>query len=237
LNEPQSAEGWAGTENWAGKENPPHLVAGWSRSPSEHRSLYVRGSRAAKLRQLVFPSRQGLPPDHPRGALAATWPLRHQLEGTPVMGTMTLAAGTHLAATTTASKGNPEYTFLILAVLIGLFYFLIMRPQRNRQRKAMATQSQVMPGQRVRTTAGMYGTVVSGDDRDVVIEIAPGVQVTMLRRAIMEVVDDDQSLSDPIDDVEQHSDNQGDEWDVKNDDWNVKDETPSDDLDLKDRNA
>ena len=160
------------------------------------------------------------------------------------MGTMRLAAMPHLAAASThvlaAAKkatGNPAYTFLILAVLIGLFYFLIMRPQRNRQRKAMQTQSQVMPGQRVRTTAGMYGTVVSGDDRDVVIEIAPGVHVTMLRRAIMDVVSDDQSLSDPVDDVQQHSDNQGDDWDVKNDDWNVKDETPSDDLDLKDRNV
>lgn len=150
------------------------------------------------------------------------------------MGTMKFAAG-HLANASTASKGNPAYTFLILAVLIGLFYFLIMRPQRNRQRKAMATQSQVMPGQRVRTTAGMYGTVVSGDDRDVVIEIAPGVHVTMLRRAIMDVIADDQPLSDPVEEVEQHSDNQGDDWDVKNDDWNVKDETPSD-VDLKDRN-
>lgn len=152
------------------------------------------------------------------------------------MGTMTLAAGMHIAAPATTSKGNPAYTFLILAVLIGLFYLLIMRPQRNRQRKAMQTQSQVMPGQHIRTTAGMYGTVVSGDDRDVVIEIAPGVHVTMLRRAIMEVVADDQ-LSDPVDEVEQHSDNQGDDWDVKNDEWNVKDETPSDDLDLKDRNV
>ena len=35
-----------------------------------------------------------------------------------------------------------------------------------------------MPGQRVRTTAGIYGTVISGDDRDVVVEIAPGVEVT-----------------------------------------------------------
>jgi len=150
---------------------------------------------------------------------------------------MTLAVGTHLAAPATTSKGNPAYTFLILAVLIGLFYLLIMRPQRNRQRKAMQTQSQVMPGQRVRTTAGMYGTVVSGDDRDVVIEIAPGVHVTMLRRAIMDVISDDQPLSDPVDEGEPHSDNQGGDWDVKNDDWNVKDETPSDDLDLKDRNV
>jgi preprotein translocase subunit YajC len=101
------------------------------------------------------------------------------------MGTMILAAGT------TSKSGNPAFTFIILAVLVGLFYVLIMRPQRNRQRKAAQTQSHVMPGQRVRTTAGIYGTVVSGDDRDVVVEIAPGVEVTMLRRAIMEVVADD----------------------------------------------
>jgi preprotein translocase subunit YajC len=101
------------------------------------------------------------------------------------MGTMILAA------TSTTSRSNPAYTFIILAVLVGLFYLLIMRPQRNRQRRAMQTQNQVVPGQRVRTTAGMYGTVVSGDDRDVVVEISPGVQVTMLRRAIMEVVPDD----------------------------------------------
>lgn len=108
------------------------------------------------------------------------------------MGTMILAA------TTTKSGGNPAFTFIILAVLVGLFYLLIMRPQRNRQRKAMQTQSQVMPGQRVRTTAGMYGTVVSGDDRDVVIEIAPGVEVTMLRRAIMDVVGDDAATGEAM---------------------------------------
>ncbi|MGI9008015.1 MAG: preprotein translocase subunit YajC [Streptosporangiaceae bacterium] len=108
------------------------------------------------------------------------------------MGTMILAAGS------TKSGGNPTFTFIILAVLVGLFYLLIMRPQRNRQRQARQTQSQVMAGQRVRTTAGMYGTVVSGDDRDVVIEIAPGVEVTMLRRAVMEVVSDDAATGDAM---------------------------------------
>jgi preprotein translocase subunit YajC len=98
--------------------------------------------------------------------------------------------GTTFLAASNSSSGGSAFTFIILAVLVGLFYVLIMRPQRNRQRRAMQTQSQVMPGQRIRTTAGMYGTVVSGDERDVVIEIAPGVQVTMLRRAIMEVVSD-----------------------------------------------
>jgi preprotein translocase subunit YajC len=141
-----------------------------------------------------------------------------------------------LAAASTAHKSNPAFTFIILAVLIGLFYVLIMRPQRNRQRKAAQTQSAVMPGQRIRTTAGMYGTVISGDDRDVVIEIAPGVQVNMLRRAVMEVVSDDAVPSD--EDMPSHEDIVADEAEYA-DPEPEQDETPSaDGPDLKkDRNV
>lgn len=96
-----------------------------------------------------------------------------------------------LAATTTKTSSTSFLPLLIIIVLFGVFYVAIIRPQRNRQRQASQTQSQVMPGQRVRTTAGIYGTVVSGDDRDVVVEIAPGVNITMLRRGIMEVVPED----------------------------------------------
>ena len=101
--------------------------------------------------------------------------------------------GTNIVAAVAAKQQSSSsfLPLLIIVVLFGVFYFAIIRPQRNRQRQAQATQRQAMPGQRIRTTAGMYGTVVSGDDRDVTIEISPGVQVTMLRRAIMEVVPED----------------------------------------------
>ncbi|MGP7999355.1 MAG: preprotein translocase subunit YajC [Streptosporangiaceae bacterium] len=89
-----------------------------------------------------------------------------------------------------SSSGN--YTFLIvIVVLFGLLYFVMIRPQRNKQRQAQAMQSQVRPGQRVRTTAGMYATVVEADDSDVILEVAPGIQLRFLRRAIMDVLPDD----------------------------------------------
>jgi preprotein translocase subunit YajC len=110
------------------------------------------------------------------------------------MGTMNLAAAA-AAAKTSSSSFLP---LLIIIVLFGLFYMTIIRPQRNRQRKAQQTQGAVVPGQRVRTTAGIYGTVVSGDDRDVVLEIAPGVEITMLRRGIMEVLPDDDQGGMPV---------------------------------------
>jgi preprotein translocase subunit YajC len=102
-----------------------------------------------------------------------------------------------LAAATAKKSSSSFLPLLIIIVLFGLFYVTIIRPQRNKQRAAAATQTQAVPGQRVRTTAGIYGTLVSGDDRDVVVEIAPGVEITMLRRGIMEVVPDDDEGGTP----------------------------------------
>jgi preprotein translocase subunit YajC len=96
-----------------------------------------------------------------------------------------------LAATSTASKGNPYLFPIIIVALFALLYFVMIRPQRNRQRQVAQLQNQIMPGQRVRTTAGMYATVVSIEDGDVVLEVAPGVKVRYMRRAIMDVVPTD----------------------------------------------
>ena len=91
-----------------------------------------------------------------------------------------------------AKSGGGSYTFLIvIVVLFGLLYFVMIRPQRNKQRQAQRCRAPVRPGQRVRTTAGMYATVVDADDQDVVLEVAPGVQMRFLRRAVMETLPDD----------------------------------------------
>ena len=74
-----------------------------------------------------------------------------------------------------------------MLVFVG-FYFLMIRPQRRRQQQAAQRQNTVTPGAQVRTTAGMYGTMVEVDGDDVVLEIAPGVDVRLLKRAIMEVI-------------------------------------------------
>jgi preprotein translocase subunit YajC len=71
---------------------------------------------------------------------------------------------------------------------------VMIRPQRNRQRQASQMQNTVVPGQRIRTTAGIYGTVISVDDTDVEVEVAPGVTIRMLRRAVMDVLGDESPM-------------------------------------------
>src|SRR5579864_2743488 len=93
-------------------------------------------------------------------------PLRPSTGRKPAMGHMILAA-------TTKSSSTNLLPILIIVVLFGVLYMTMIRPQRNRQRQAQQMQTTVTPGARIRTTAGMYGTVKSVEDQDVVVEVAP----------------------------------------------------------------
>ena len=115
-----------------------------------------------------------------------------------------------LAATPAAKPSgfNASYLFLILIVVVG-FYMLMIRPQQRRRQQVMQQQNSVQPGSRVRTTAGMYATVVDVDGDDVVLEVAPGVEVRYMKRAIMDVVssgeepeDTEETLADSAEDAD-----------------------------------
>lgn len=79
---------------------------------------------------------------------------------------------------------------LLPILLIGVvFYLLIMRPARTRQRKQAEMMSALAPGTRVMTTAGVYGTLVSIDGDDAELEIAPGVVIRVVKAAIGKVIE------------------------------------------------
>jgi preprotein translocase subunit YajC len=82
-----------------------------------------------------------------------------------------------------------QYSTLIFIVLIALaFYFLILRPQRRRQQAIQQTMNTLGPGNRVMLASGLFGTVVSVGPKQVVLEISPGVELTVLKQAISRIV-------------------------------------------------
>ena len=132
---------------------------------------------------------------------------------------------TYLAAS--KSSAGSLTPILVIAVLFGVFYLLIIRPQRNRQRRAQQMQGEVTPGQRVRTTAGIYGTVTAVDDPDVELEIAPGVEIRIMRRAIMDILPEDSPADEAPPQPEPGvGDTPGDDWDTSKDDWDKTDRNP-----------
>jgi preprotein translocase subunit YajC len=119
-----------------------------------------------------------------------------------------------LAATSSSSGGfNPSTVILILIVVVA-FYLLMIRPQQRRRQQAQQQQNTVQPGARVRTTAGMYATVVDVDGDDVILEVAPGVEVRYMRRAVMDVVSPGETPAEdeaPADEYEEHEETVADD--------------------------
>jgi len=78
-------------------------------------------------------------------------------------------------------------TIIYLVVLVGIFYFLIIRPQQQRQKQAQATINSLEPNVNVTTYAGILGTVVKVKDTTVILKIAENVKIEVLKSAIAQV--------------------------------------------------
>ena len=79
-------------------------------------------------------------------------------------------------------------SLLFFAVILVAFYFLIIRPQRNRARQAAQLQARLVPGAEIMTTAGMFGRVTEVLDDGVVLEISPGVLVRFAKAGVGRIV-------------------------------------------------
>src|SRR6188472_534748 len=96
-------------------------------------------------------------------------------------------------------------TLILIALMVVAFYFLIMRPQRKRQQAIQRTMNELTPGTRVLLNRGIFGTVIAISDRQAKVELAPGVELTVLKQAIARVAtdaDEDTFTDEDDDDLE-----------------------------------
>ncbi len=81
-------------------------------------------------------------------------------------------------------------TSLLLLVGAGAaFYFLIIRPGRQRQKQQQALVAALQPGAEVMTTAGIFGTVAVVTAEQVSLEVSPGVFLRIVPAAVARVIE------------------------------------------------
>lgn len=82
-------------------------------------------------------------------------------------------------------QGNFMPLIMIVA-MIAVFYFLMWRPQRKRQKELQKFQNSLTVGQKIITSGGIYGIVKDTKDGEsfIVIEIANGVKVEIDRNHV-----------------------------------------------------
>lgn len=85
-----------------------------------------------------------------------------------------------------AGQGGGEIysTIIMFALIIGIFYFMIIRPQQKRQKEREALLSQIKKGDKVITSGGVHAKVISVDEKTMLIEIAENVKIKIERNSI-----------------------------------------------------
>jgi preprotein translocase subunit YajC len=83
------------------------------------------------------------------------------------------------------AQQSGNVTFLIsLALMVAIFYFLLIRPQQKRARQQRQLVGSLAVGDEVVTIGGMFGTIQAMDDESVTLDVGSGTRVRFLKQAI-----------------------------------------------------
>lgn len=94
-----------------------------------------------------------------------------------------------LAATSSKSSGNILGLIIPFGIMGLAMYFLLIRPQKRRQRAQSQLQQTINVGDEIMTTSGVYGFVSAFEGDIAWIEIDDNVQIRIARQAIQRRVD------------------------------------------------
>lgn len=88
-----------------------------------------------------------------------------------------------------AAPGNSMTSMVVMfAAMIGIFYFMVMRPQQKRLKEHKDLLGSVKRGDKVLLSNGMHGTIHEVEDKTVLIEIARNTVVKFDKGAIQSVI-------------------------------------------------
>ncbi len=79
-------------------------------------------------------------------------------------------------------------TLVMFALIIGIFYFLILRPQQKRQKDRQKLLEAIKKGDKVVTAGGLHGTVAGLDEKTVLLQVADNVKMKYERSAIATIL-------------------------------------------------
>ena len=87
-----------------------------------------------------------------------------------------------------ASKSSLPVNLLIFPLMIAVFYFLLIRPNQTKQKKWATMLSELKPGDRVTTTGGIRGTILTIKDDAIQLRVAPdNLKLEFVKSAIASV--------------------------------------------------
>lgn len=88
------------------------------------------------------------------------------------------------------AAGSGMSSILMIVALIAIFYFFMIRPQSQKQKKINKFRAGLSKGDKVMTAGGIYGKIREVKENVVVLEISDGVRITIDKNSIYESMQD-----------------------------------------------
>lgn len=86
------------------------------------------------------------------------------------------------AANGGGAEASPMWSFVVpMVLMVGIFYFLLIRPQQKKAKEHKAILDNLKRGDRIITNGGIIGTIVSIDDQVIGLEVADRVKIEVAR--------------------------------------------------------
>src|SRR5258708_12602131 len=89
-----------------------------------------------------------------------------------------------LLAMSQTPGANGLVQFLPFALILGIFYFMILLPMKRKQKKVQEFQESLKAGDKVATTSGIYGQITRLNEKSVQVQIADKVRIEPSRAAL-----------------------------------------------------
>jgi len=86
--------------------------------------------------------------------------------------------------------------FILVILVLFLIWLMLVRPQRRRQRNQQAMIDHLRVGDEVVTAGGFFATVVRIDEDEVTVELSPGAEARLSKRAIAAVMPNEEGAAD-----------------------------------------
>ena len=87
-----------------------------------------------------------------------------------------------MAMSSLGDQGQLGGQFLPFALILAIFYFLILMPMQRRQKKVQEFQDSLKVGDKIVTTGGIYGQITKVNDKSVQVQIADKVRIEIAAR-------------------------------------------------------
>jgi preprotein translocase subunit YajC len=110
-----------------------------------------------------------------------------------LMGSLIAMAGP--AGAGSSKQQSPAFMIIWMGLMIGVFYFLMIRPQKRREKEKRVLLESAKSGDRVVFGGGMLGIIANVKDKTFVIKVAENVKIEVARYAVTQILDKGEELS------------------------------------------